>query len=72
MEDYEIIELVKDAKGVKSDYAVAKILGMSRSNLSNIKNKKGRISCKTLLKIGRILDKNPNDLLDLGQKELNL
>lgn len=70
MDDHEIIELVKKNQGVESDYAVAKILDMTVSNLSRIRTRKGKLSHKTLMKIGKILDVNPNDLVELEQQEL--
>lgn len=72
MDDQEIIDLVKERKGVQSDYAVAKIIGVNKMLISKVRTKKGRLSAKTLMKIGEVLDMNPNDLVKLGQQELDL
>lgn len=72
MDDHEIINLVKKHQGVESDYAVAKILDMTTSNLSKIRNRKSKLSPKTLMKIGKLLDINPNDLVELEKQELDL
>ena len=72
MDDEEIIDFVKKKKGVTSDYAVAKIIGISQMSISKVRTKRGRLTGDTLMKIGEVLDMNPNDLVKLGQQELDL
>ena len=72
MDDEEIIDFVKKKKGVTSDYAVAKIIGISQMGISNVRAKRGKLSAKTLMKIGEVLDINPNDLVKLEEKDFDL
>ena len=70
MNDNEIIDLTKNLKGIKSDYGLAKTLNMTPQNISRVRRNEGKLSGDTLMKIGKLLDINPNDLVELEKQEL--
>ena len=70
MDDEQIIELIKKSKGVESDYAVSKLLKVDKVTISVVRRKKRRLSMNTLMKIGKLLNINPNDLLELEEEEI--
>lgn len=55
----KLLTRLKVALNLPSDYAAAKILGVSSQSLSVIKTGKGGFSDSTLIKIAHLLDENP-------------
>jgi transcriptional regulator with XRE-family HTH domain len=63
MAGYELIEAVKEATEFKSDYAIAKEIGIGRSNISNYKNTETMPDAITVLKLAELAKLTPSQAL---------
>jgi len=52
--DYQIIELFKRIKKVKTDMRIAEVLGVNRSYIYNIKSEKTQLSEKTVISMAKL------------------
>lgn len=59
MKTVDYLNRVKNRLGISSDYALAKALGMGRSNASSLMNGKTTMGDETALKVAQILDVHP-------------
>lgn len=59
---YKYIADLKDKKGIESDYAIAKYLGITKASLSAIKNG-GSVRDETALKIADELGIDPEEII---------
>jgi DNA-binding XRE family transcriptional regulator len=59
MNTIEYLKAAKAALGIESDYALAKAIGTTRSNMSSLANGKSTMSDETALKVAEILKKHP-------------
>lgn len=59
MKAYQWIDRVKVAKNLTSDYAVAKVLGLSQSSVITIRTRKSTMDDETASKVAEALGMNP-------------
>ena len=59
MKAHEWIDRLKVTKGISSDYAVAKILGISTAAICKIKQTESTFSDETSMKVALLLDMDP-------------
>lgn len=64
MAGYELIEAVKEKTDFKSDYAIAKELGIGRSNISNWKTSETMPDAITALKLAELAKLTPKEALE--------
>ena len=59
----ELIDAVKDAKGIASDYAVAKRLGLKPQTISNYRKGRTQMSEETAVAVAAMLGRAPGMVL---------
>lgn len=59
MNTIEYLNLAKRRLGIESDYALAKALGMARSNMSSLVNGKTTLSDEYAMKLAKLLGIHP-------------
>lgn len=64
MAGYGLVEAVKEATDLKSDYAIAKEIGVGRSNISNYKNTQTMPDAITVLKLAELAKLTPSQALE--------
>jgi len=57
------IDQIKKSQGISSDYAVSKLLGVSRQTLSKYKAGRSTLDSDVCLKVAEILDISPFEIL---------
>lgn len=58
-----LLNAAKKATGVKSDYALAKKLGIGKTRIGNYRTKISRPNLETCFQIAEILDINPTQVI---------
>lgn len=59
MNTLELLEAVKERRGVKSDYALAKVLGVTQTAVSSYRTGNSKISDDVALTVAEILGMHP-------------
>lgn len=59
----QLLDRIKEKYGLKSDYALAKAIGMSRERISRYRNSSGELGDDAALKVAELLDLDPGYVL---------
>lgn len=65
----EYLDLVKDEHGVQSDYALAKLLGVTTQSIGQYRNGRSAIGIETAMRIGELLKIDGHAIYADGQIE---
>jgi len=65
----EFLDLVKARNGLPSDYALAPVLGITRSQVSRLRNRKDYFSDSTALRVAELLDVDPLSVVSVAHAE---
>lgn len=69
MKTTEYLDQVREALNLPSDYAIAKVLGVSRESVSQLRNGKTSMGIETAMKVGEILRVDGHAVYAHGQIE---
>lgn len=65
----EFLDAVKVRHGIESDYALAKLLGVRHTNISNYRTGRSTMSNQTAVKIAELLAMKPMEVIAAAEME---
>ena len=69
MNTLELLEAVKERRGITSDYALAKVLGVTQSAVSSYRTGRSRIDDDVALTVAEILQMHPMQVIAAANAE---